>query len=182
MLMQMSSKNIAVLKDPGFLVIDRKYRLGRKAECAFVVDHLSISRIHAELIVKTESVLIKDLGSMNGTYVDGLRITEAEVKSGQAVRFGVAEFRLVGHELADIGDPSTVAPYGDPVLSEAQQRVLELLLKGCSEKEAANQLGISPNTVHSHVRQIYLKYKVSSRAELLALFVSESKIREQVRQ
>jgi DNA-binding CsgD family transcriptional regulator len=59
-------------------------------------------------------------------------------------------------------------------LSEAQKRVLDLLLDGNSEKEVAVRLEISRHTVHNHVKEIYKKMTVNSRPELLALFVAES--------
>lgn len=48
--------------------------------------------------------------------------------------------------------------------------VLECLLKGCSERESAAQLGLSPRTVHKYVEQLYRHFEVRSRAELMALF------------
>jgi DNA-binding CsgD family transcriptional regulator len=43
-----------------------------------------------------------------------------------------------------------------------------LLLTGKSEKEVAKALGISVNTVHVHVRGLYKRLEVTTRAELLA--------------
>ncbi len=180
MLLQMAARNIPLLKDPGFLVNEKKYRVGRISDCSFVVKDLSVSRVHAELTGHGDTILVTDLDSMNGTFVDRVRVSQAQVKPDQIITFGSAEFQLVGHDLSDIAQPSTIAPFRESFepLSEAQQRVLEHLLKGCSEKEAANLLKISPNTVHAHVSVIYRKYKVSSRGELLAMFVSESKYRQ----
>ncbi len=66
-------------------------------------------------------------------------------------------------------------PRWDPMfgheLSERQRDVLRLLLRGLSEKEAANELGVSGHTVHTHVKRLYAEFDVSSRGELLALFV-----------
>ncbi len=47
------------------------------------------------------------------------------------------------------------------------QEVLELLMKGQSEKEIATQLSLSRNTIHSYVTDIYRRFKVNSRSELL---------------
>ncbi|TWT88265.1 Bacterial regulatory protein, luxR family [Pseudobythopirellula maris] len=56
-------------------------------------------------------------------------------------------------------------------LSKAQRAVLDLALKGMTEKQIAVRLHRSHHTVHSHLRSIYRRYKVSSRAELLALLL-----------
>ena len=45
------------------------------------------------------------------------------------------------------------------------------MLHGASEKAIASQLGLSRHTVHDYVKQIYRRFDVSSRAELLARFI-----------
>ena len=50
--------------------------------------------------------------------------------------------------------------------------VLELLLAGLSEKEAASRLGLSRHTVHEYTKALYRAFGVHSRGELLAQFVS----------
>ncbi len=57
-------------------------------------------------------------------------------------------------------------------MSDREREVLARLLEGDSEKEAGLILKISRHTVHDHVKQIYRRLKVSSRGELLALFVN----------
>jgi DNA-binding CsgD family transcriptional regulator len=191
MLLRMISTDLAMVKGPEFLTTHKKYRLGRSSECSLVVNDLSVSRFHAELDVKSESIVVKDLGSLNGTFVDGGRITKHEVCPGHAITFGVAQFRLAAHEsriptIEEMSEVSTyaVSPKQPPelaalqTLSETQRRVLDLLLTGLAEKEVACKLDISPHTVHNHVKEIYRRMDVNSRAELLVLFVSESKLQD----
>ena len=56
-------------------------------------------------------------------------------------------------------------------LSPRQREVLTLLLRGSSVKEIARELDIKANTVNEHVKALHERFGVSSRAELLALFV-----------
>lgn len=56
-------------------------------------------------------------------------------------------------------------------LSPRQEQVLEQLLAGRSEKEAAAGLGISRHTVHVYVKSLYARFGVHSRAELMSRFV-----------
>lgn len=53
-------------------------------------------------------------------------------------------------------------------LAPRHVQTLALLLDGFSEKEIARRLGISPHTVHQYIKDLYKRYAVSSRAELLA--------------
>lgn len=59
-----------------------------------------------------------------------------------------------------------------PHLSPREREVLDLLLKGRSEKQAAAALELSRYTVNDYVKSLYRKYDVSSRGELLARFVA----------
>lgn len=56
-------------------------------------------------------------------------------------------------------------------LTPRQRQTLERLLAGDSEKQAALALGVKRSTVHEHVLALYRHFGVSSRSELLALFV-----------
>ncbi|TWU29951.1 response regulator transcription factor [Bythopirellula polymerisocia] len=70
--------------------------------------------------------------------------------------------RLVGKALAGPDEPQ------EALLPRRVQQTLHCLLEGDSERQVASRLGISPETVHQYVKQIYRHYMVSSRAELLA--------------
>ncbi|MFD0894297.1 response regulator transcription factor [Luteolibacter ambystomatis] len=52
---------------------------------------------------------------------------------------------------------------GDPELSRREKEILQCLAKGSANKEIADELGISPDTVHSHLKQIYHKLHVKGR-------------------
>ena len=57
-------------------------------------------------------------------------------------------------------------------LSPRQREVMSFLLTGDTLKEVAQKLGLSEHTVGDYVKQIYKHFSVSSRAELLAHFIS----------
>jgi len=63
-------------------------------------------------------------------------------------------------------------PAGDRVneLSPRQRQVLVRVMAGDSVKQIARVLSLSPHTVHDHLKQIYVRFGVNSRAELLAKF------------
>lgn len=56
-------------------------------------------------------------------------------------------------------------------LAPRARETLQFLLAGMSEKEVADRLKLSPNTVHHYVKQLYRHFDVSSRSELLAQWV-----------
>ncbi len=61
------------------------------------------------------------------------------------------------------------------LLSPAERRVLALLLTDRSEKKIADQLGLSPATVHVYVTEIFRKFNVSGRAGLTALWLGKAR-------
>ena len=167
--------------------------IGRRSECTIQLLHKSVSRKHAEVSLSGNEVgLLNDLGSSNGTCVNGNRVTgSSSLKAGDVVQLGQVVLDVVsddgesrgpttdsmlnrttelGNDLFAVDDtppPDSTANE----LSEAQLRVLRPLLSGQSEKEIAAELFLSPHTVHSHVKQIYQHYNVNSRPALMAHFI-----------
>ena len=69
--------------------------IGRAKDCDCVLAEPTVSRLHAELRRDGERWLLRDLGSRNGTRVNGLRVLEAtEVRPGDRVALGDARYRL----------------------------------------------------------------------------------------
>ena len=56
-------------------------------------------------------------------------------------------------------------------LTDRARQVLDALLDGDGEKQAAARLGITRSTVHGHAKRLYRHFGVCSRAELLAYFL-----------
>jgi hypothetical protein len=76
------------------LEIERELVIGRENADLVIEDH-EMSRRHAVLRPVEQGVEIEDLGSTNGTYVDGLRITEpVTIAIRGAVKIGGSEFRV----------------------------------------------------------------------------------------
>lgn len=169
-------------------VLQGKFRLqegrsivGRSARADLVLSDGSVSRRHAELIVVAESLTVRDLNSRNGTFVDDERVTESAVLPRQRLRFGSVEFLLsntdaphgdlaVEEETADVRHTQRLARLHPSleVLTAAQRRVFDLLMRGQPQKVIAKELGVSPHTVHNHTRVIYRAFGVHTRAELMA--------------
>ncbi|MEO5876021.1 MAG: FHA domain-containing protein, partial [Streptosporangiaceae bacterium] len=67
--------------------------VGRAPGCNFVLTDLTVSRFHAEIYQDDRGWMISDLGSMNGTRINGWRVTgSAPVHPGDQVGFGNSTF------------------------------------------------------------------------------------------
>ncbi len=75
--------------------IDRRVKIGRQADNDLVVVDPGVSRHHAEVINHNGNCTLHDLGSTNGTYVNGSVITEHALREGDRISLGstVVEFR-----------------------------------------------------------------------------------------
>src|SRR5215211_3251872 len=68
--------------------------VGRAPTCDLSVADPTISRRHAELIVDEEQVTLRDLGSSNGTFVNGHKVAAATLEVDDLIAFGKVAFRL----------------------------------------------------------------------------------------
>jgi pSer/pThr/pTyr-binding forkhead associated (FHA) protein len=66
--------------------------IGRKEDCDLRIPLAEVSRKHCRFVVEGESLRLEDLGSSNGTYVNGKRIQEAIIKPGDNVQIGPLTF------------------------------------------------------------------------------------------
>jgi len=71
-----------------------KTTIGRVEDNAFQIPEQSISSHHCEIVQRGNDLVVKDLNSTNGTFVNGEQVTEAALKPGQILRLGQVEIRL----------------------------------------------------------------------------------------
>ena len=80
-------------------------KIGRRPDNDIVVSDLGVSKNHAELRqTPTGRYQIIDLGSHNGTFVNGARVNQAELSDNDIIAIGHATFRLTGGELIEYVD------------------------------------------------------------------------------
>ena len=68
--------------------------IGRDPQCALPLDHPTISWHHARFTRHGDTLVLEDLGSTNGTFVNSAPISHAEVRVGDLVVFGTSTFRM----------------------------------------------------------------------------------------
>ena len=96
-----------------------RFTIGRGTENSLCIPATVVSRSHAEMIRVGDNYLLRDLGSTNGSFVNGKRITEQMLNDGDTLRFGgngpEVTFRLVE---ADSGAVPTL-PRHDPSTTDS---------------------------------------------------------------
>ncbi|MGA2247850.1 MAG: FHA domain-containing protein [Verrucomicrobiota bacterium] len=78
--------------------------VGRVEDNAFQITDGSVSSHHAEIILRGSDIVIRDLNSTNGTFINNEMVTERVLQPGQTLKFGQVELKI------DDGKPVTAPP------------------------------------------------------------------------
>jgi two-component system response regulator GlrR len=95
-------------RGPHTQTLDHRCLVGASPQVDLVVADPTVSRLHAELEIRDDGVWVRDLGSRNGTYVDGVRVASACVPEEGLVRLGSTVFGLEAE-----AEPAAVALWPD---------------------------------------------------------------------
>ena len=182
---------------------DRRYRLrrdqeeieivgelvvGRGIDCDLQIDDGLVSRRHARLYVTPHGLMVQDLGSRNGVFVNQRRLKEPLLLAhGDTVGVGRETLEVIDRVVVPRRDKPTIpAPFGPDsegpdqvtvtpqlgVLSEREREVFELIVLGHTQSEIATKLHLSVKTIESHRAHIAEKLHCRTRAELVAYAIT----------
>jgi pSer/pThr/pTyr-binding forkhead associated (FHA) protein len=85
-----------VISGTTYELVDHIITIGRSPDNTIVINNPSVSGRHAQLQLAGETCRLKDLGSTNGTHVNGKPVTETLLNFDDRIRFGAAEARYEG--------------------------------------------------------------------------------------
>ena len=98
---------------------NREIVVGRSSELDMVLVEDMVSRKHAKIITTDTQVIIQDLGSTNGTFVNGEKIKKARLKEGDRILVGTSILKLISVSDADQPD----RPLDDAEIKSMMQQV-----------------------------------------------------------
>ena len=101
------------------LNVDRT-TIGRVEDNMFQIAEASVSSHHCEVHLRGNEILIRDLNSTNGTFINGEKITESVLKPGQTLRLGNVELKLDAP-----GTPAAPGAGAAPATPSAPKRQVE---------------------------------------------------------
>jgi pSer/pThr/pTyr-binding forkhead associated (FHA) protein len=87
-----------------FELTGERTTVGRVEDNIFQISDGSVSSHHAEIVLNGADILIRDLNSTNGSFINNDKITEKILKPGETLRFGQVELKI------DDGKPVTAPP------------------------------------------------------------------------
>jgi pSer/pThr/pTyr-binding forkhead associated (FHA) protein len=83
-------------KGSRFLVTAEGVSVGRSAASTIFLDDITVSRTHATITKEGNSFVLKDAGSLNGTYINNVSVTEHVLVSGDEFQIGKFHLLFVG--------------------------------------------------------------------------------------
>lgn len=174
------------LGDHEVLLSPGHWRIGRDPACEVRIDDESVSRRHASLRVFDDRVELTDHGSRNGVRVNGERVYGTrELSPGDALRVGARELELVEQGAPDSIESATkplpkIPRQGNDslaLLSPREREVFEQLALGRTQREVAEDLGLSVKTVETYRARIGDKLGLRTRADLVQLALQAGVLR-----
>lgn len=82
---------------------------GSASQCELVIADKAVSRLHFEVDPAADGLWVRDLGSRNGTYVNGVKVTEARIPAGSVIRVGTTDITVA------YGAPEPASPANDSI-------------------------------------------------------------------
>ncbi len=154
----------------GQRIADGVSGVGRDASMGVVLDHPSVSLLHAEVVRRGRLVYVCDLGlSVNGTRVNGRPVTSAVLADGDVVTFGSVRCLVTGLVAGRDDVPPAERPPG-PRLTGREEQVLEALCRPAlsdrtfvlplSAAEIAAELVVTEAAVKQHLLRLYAKFAI----------------------
>ncbi len=151
--------------------------IGRRPGNDIVLDHPAVSRVHARIARHGSAMVLTDLSSTAGTKVGRAEVNGSRVlRHGDRISFGPVV--VVFEDPAAMGTmeeiTQTAVSPGEvpaPTLSPRQADIAALMADGCSNREIAQDLGLTHRTVKSYASEIYARLGVSNRAGAVAVAV-----------
>jgi pSer/pThr/pTyr-binding forkhead associated (FHA) protein len=83
-------------KGSRFLITAEGVSIGRSAESEIFLDDVTVSRTHATVLKNGKDFVLKDAGSLNGTYINNVSISEHTLVSGDEFQIGKFHLLFIG--------------------------------------------------------------------------------------
>jgi FHA domain len=105
--------------------------VGRVEDNTLQIADPSVSSHHAEILLRGPDLLVRDLNSTNGTFINGEKISESVLQPGQTLRFGQVELKIDDGKPVSAPPPAPVgsvpapAPVPTPAPAPASKKTVE---------------------------------------------------------
>ncbi|MDO8494254.1 MAG: sigma 54-interacting transcriptional regulator [Deltaproteobacteria bacterium] len=113
-----------------------KFAIGKKDTNDLVLNDKTVSRNHLEIIYSSDSFLLKDLSSTNGTYLNGSKVKEAYLEPGDTIKVGNSLLEFVAFNEGVSVEPSSKEIFGAMVGKSRKMRQIFAILEKIATSHA----------------------------------------------
>ena len=114
-----------------------KTTIGRVEDNTFQIADPSVSSHHCEVLLRGSDVVIHDLGSTNGSFINGEKISESVLKPGQTLKLGQIELQLLTDGMPIPAASSAPAPAPSATASQRKRDSTMAVPRGVNLTELA---------------------------------------------
>lgn len=172
------SHHLEIWKPSGrelFMLSGQRVTVGKASTNLVSLEHdATVSRLHAILENLGSAWVIRDLGSRNGTYVNGEKIfAERVLRSGDQLRIGNSRIVFWGVERAGAPDANDQTLTAEPAAPRLTRREVEVLMVLCrplvsndpfpeaaSVRRMARELFVTEAAIKQHLQNLYDKFTI----------------------
>ncbi|HLX68551.1 MAG TPA: FHA domain-containing protein, partial [Verrucomicrobiae bacterium] len=129
-----------------------KTTIGRVDDNTFQIADPSVSSHHCEVLLRGTDVFVRDLNSTNGTFINGEKVSESVLKTGQTLRLGQIEMQLLAEGQPMPTATATQAP-GAPAPAPAAPSPAAPFRKPIDQTTATLPRGVNLNELSDGTRQ-----------------------------
>lgn len=95
--------------------------IGRNEDCDVRIDHKSVSKLHCVLVKTDGLIMLRDLGSTNGTRVNGQRVRRAALLPNDHLAIAAFRYKVKFGDVPDDSGESPTAPGPEPSLDAVDE-------------------------------------------------------------
>ncbi|MFO8065802.1 MAG: diguanylate cyclase [Spirochaetota bacterium] len=145
------------------------YTIGRGAGCEIQLPDISVSRRHAQLFAEDETFFVEDLGSTNGTYVNGELVSRRELQGGEKIRVGRLhlEFQIrdddSGSETLSPSDTIVLEGEIAHLVGEVNDPEVAKRIAGLKDFLVRSKRRLSDLAFHDHLTGLYNRRSFDAR-------------------
>ena len=151
----------------------RPVTIGRAPDNDIPIDNLAVSNYHARVYVEAGSLVVEDLNSLNGSFLNDIRVERAMLKDGDAILIGKHEILVdQTHDVALIADELRKAPaprVNETMILDTEERrkLLEMTAAAGERSQLSPERLLVPTLTVLHGRTDQKEYRIAGKLTVI---------------
>jgi pSer/pThr/pTyr-binding forkhead associated (FHA) protein len=151
----------------------RPVTIGRAPDNDIPIDNLAVSNYHARVYVEAGSLVVEDLNSLNGSFLNDIRVERAMLKDGDAILIGKHEILVdQTHDAAESAEPLRRAPaprVNETMVldTEVRRKLLDMAVAAGERSQLSPERVRMPTLIVSRGRTDHKEYRIAGKLTVI---------------